>query len=65
MSHRFMTMGALAVAAPGSSVAGQPKESAGKGIVPRIANGKPDLQGVWIPNADAASGRPIWPARKC
>jgi len=39
---------ALAVAALGSSVAGQaPKDSAGKGIVPRIANGKPDLQGVW------------------
>ena len=52
MSHRFMTMGALAfalaVAALGSSVAGQaPKDSAGKGTVPRVANGKPDLQGVW------------------
>jgi len=52
MSHRFMTMGALvfalAVAALGASVAGQaPKDSGGKGIVPRIANGKPDLQGVW------------------
>jgi len=39
---------ALAVAALGASVAGQaPKDSGGKGIVPRIANGKPDLQGVW------------------
>src|SRR5262245_22612645 len=49
MSHRFITVSAWAIGlAIASSVAGQTsKASGGKQTVPRTADGRADLQGVW------------------